>query len=94
MLKTHTFHYGKYRIHGCNGLNGCCDVPDSKDGQDQTLEMFILNGRTRRAFRNALHEALHAQGVPDQYLHDKDGFPSTHQVADFCWRWLEDRGIR
>ena len=86
-MKTHTFKHGTYRIEECNGLDGCCDVPD--DGTRPA--MLILAVRSFRAFHSAFHESCHAAGIPDKYVHDAEGYPTTQTQARFLWRWVRDR---
>lgn len=82
-MKTHTFRNGTYSVSEAGAIDGVCDIPD--DGKD-SLSMIILSGDSFRALNSALHEALHADGYPDKYLHDKEGYSDTERVARFLWR--------
>ena len=82
-VKTHTFKNGRYKIRHINQpILGVCDMPDENDN----LEMMIPDGNTFECFRTVLHEAMHASGIPDKYLHDKDGCCDIKQLAKFIWR--------
>jgi len=85
-VKTHTFKLGKYHIIEANGLDGVTDCPDEDKWENCKHEMFILEGNSFAALHCALHEALHAEGVTDDYLHDKDGYADTYRLAKFLWR--------
>ena len=77
-MRTHTFRHGKYDIEEANGLYGLCDVPsDSKK-----LRMIVLEGNTRLALNNSIHEMMHAEGVPDGLVHDM----TPDRIADALWR--------
>ncbi len=77
-VKTHTFRFGKYTIDEAPGLYGCCDVP----GMDHDLGMTLLSGSTCKALIIAIHEAMHAEGVPDRYVHDL----TPDRIGRFLWR--------
>lgn len=66
-------------------LDGYCDVPD-EPGREPKLGMCVIDGDDVRALNSQLHEALHAIGVPDRYLHDEDGNEATTSLARFIWR--------
>jgi len=91
-VKTHSFRLGKYRINLCSEIIGLCDIPD--DGKNQVLDMHILTGNSIKALNSALHEALHAEGVSDKFLHDKEGYEDTDRLARFLWRlgWRNKEG--
>jgi hypothetical protein len=80
MVKTHTFRLGKYDIEEARRIDGVCDVPGEGHG------MLILDGNDFKALNSALHEAMHAEGIPDRYLHDSDGCSDTERLARFLWR--------
>ena len=77
MVKTHTFRLGKYRIEEANGLDGCCDIPGDDD-----LGMIILEGNTLKALNTAIHEAMHAEDIPESIVHG--GAPD--RIARLLWR--------
>jgi len=80
-VKTHTFRLGTYHIEQDHGIEGICDVPPWGH-----KSMIILDGDDFRAFNCALHEAMHAEGIPDRYIHDGDGNSDTERIARFLWR--------
>ena len=80
-VKTHTFRLGKYHID-IDKCEGFCDVPD----QYTRLHMIILKDNGIKGLASALHEAMHAEGIPDKYIHDKDGYSDTERLARFLWR--------
>ena len=86
-MKTHTFLGGRYHIEYADRIDGVCDVAGV---DDDPLEMLILSGSDLRAFHSALHEALHAHGVPDRYIHDRDGCANTWSMARFLWRRVKE----
>jgi len=82
-VKTHTFRLGSYEIEEADRLEGVCDTPfDPKD----KLGMIVMSGNNFRALSSALHESMHADGIPDKYVHDKDGYSDTERIARFLWR--------
>ena len=81
MIKTHTFRFGKYQVAQASRIDGVCDTPN-----DDTKGMVILDGNDFRSLNSALHEAMHAEGIPDEYIHDKEGFSDTERIARFLWR--------
>lgn len=85
-IKTHKFNLGKYHIHECGGLEGVCDMPDREGWEGAQHDMHILEGRTLKALHSAIHEAMHAEAYPDVIIHDKDGYPTTQNIARFLWR--------
>jgi hypothetical protein len=81
-IKTHTFKLGRYYIEETDrGVLGMCEVPG---GRANSMYMFILSGKDKEALRVAIHEAAHAEGIPDKYL-DEDRDFSSH-LANFLWR--------
>ena len=79
-VKTHTFKLGKYYIDQSDPIYGLCDTPNNY----KRLHMIILDGDDLMALSSALHEAMHAEGISDKYLHgDKD---SSENIARFLWR--------
>jgi len=80
-MKTHTFRLGKYYIDE-DRCEGYCEQPSS----DNRLNMIIWKGNDYKALSSALHEALHAEGIPDKYLHKEDGTSDTERIARFLWR--------
>lgn len=80
-MKTHTFKLGKYQID-IDKCEGFCDIPDDYT----TLHMHILKDEGFKGLSSALHEGLHADGIPDKYLHKEDGTSDTERLARFLWR--------
>ena len=79
-VKTHKFKLGKYYIDFLDNLEGYCEVPSEVND----LNMLILGDKTIRALVSAIHEAMHAEGIPDKYLDgDRD---SAEHIARFLWR--------
>lgn len=76
-MKTHTFRLGRYHIEEANGLDGCCDVPG-----DDRLDMIVLKGNTLKALNTAIHEAMHAEDVPEFFVHGD----TPDRIARFLWR--------
>ena len=83
-VRTHSFGLGTYRIRLARRIDGICEIPGEDIGR--LPELTILSGNSIQALNSALHEGLHAMGVPDASLHDKDGFERTEAVAKFLWR--------
>ena len=81
-VRTHTFRLGKYTMREENGLLGMCDMPE--DGS-KGMELVYLQGNTRQALAVLIHEAMHAEGIPDRYI-DKGGDDSAERIADIAWR--------
>jgi len=78
-MRTHTFRHGKYNIHECSGLYGCCDTPETGC---KRKNMFIQEGNTRRALNTSIHEMMHAEGIPDSCVHGL----APDRIADALWR--------
>lgn len=83
-VRSHTFKLGKYVIEFTHGIEGVTDMPDGYDDDDK-YHMIILEGKSFRALHSAIHEAMHAEGIPSKYIHDKDGC-ATERIARFLWR--------
>ena len=104
-VKTHKFKLGKYNIDFTGKLYGDTVTPHGiKNGKpfnycwkDCKKTMWI--GITKSPLEDLdtiLHEALHAQGIPDKYLHDKNGDSETIMVSRFLWRlgYRNDGGVK
>lgn len=85
-MKTHTFRLGKYHISMCSRIDGVTDCPTKKKWKDQYKEILLIDGNDFKAFNAHLHEGLHAEGIPDKYLHDKSGCSDTERLTRFLWR--------
>lgn len=82
-IKTHTFRLGKYKIIQINEpIYGVCDIPD----EDDNLEMMIPAGNDLNSLQTALHEAMHADGIKDKYIHNEDGSCDVGRLARCLWR--------
>ena len=78
-VKTHTFKLGKYIIWDMH-ISGFCDEP--KD--DGKMYMLIEPGNSREALATAIHEAMHAQGIPAKYVDGEEDL--SENIARFLWR--------
>ena len=85
-IKTHTFRLGKYYIEFTDRIDGVTDTPDETSWEKCRHDMLLLNGGDLKALNSALHEAMHAEKIPDEYLHDKEGYSDTERIAKFLWR--------
>ena len=85
-MKTHKFNTGVYSIDSAYKIEGICDT-----GGEHSRSMIILDGSDFRAFSSAVHEGLHASGIPDRYVHNKDGCDNADRYARFLWRWIHER---
>ena len=81
-VKTHTFRLGTYEIEEARNIEGYCDIPDGY----YKLHMMIMGGNDFKALSSALHEAMHADGIPDKYVHDGIEISGTERIARFLWR--------
>ena len=80
-VRTQTFRCGRYTIDILPGpLAGICEKPDKA----KALYMLIPNDNTERDLCTIIHEAMHAEGVPDRLLDgDRD---SASAIAKLLWR--------
>jgi len=79
-IKTHTFGLGKFCIKESeSGLLGCCDTPSIQK------EMWILEGNTSKSLEVSVHEAMHAEGIPDRFLEIENN-DSGKRIGNFLWR--------
>ncbi len=94
-VKTHKFKLGKYKIEFVDKLYGYADAPHTfKDGkpinycwEDMSKEMWIIDtGNDYEELDTLVHEALHAEGIPDEFIHDKEGNSDTYRLSKFLWR--------
>jgi hypothetical protein len=81
-MKTHTFNGVKYNICFVEPIEGLTDDRTS----DEPVNMLVLKGNSIKALHSQLHEALHGIGVPDTFIHNKNGDYTTYDVARFLWR--------
>ena len=84
-MKTHTFKMGKFYLEYVNRIDGITELPDVK-GCPCKRSICIVNGGGYRELSTSLHEAMHADGIPDEYLHKRDGTSDTERIAKFLWR--------
>ena len=87
-VRSHKFHLGKYRIKEGRGWVGRADVPDNYN----TLRMEVLTGRSVEALACQIHEALHAEGCKDAFLHRAEGDPCEN-IARFLVRMGWERKV-
>jgi hypothetical protein len=76
--KTHTFRNKPYAVEVVQRIDGVCDTDE--DGPDVIM---ILDNKGLRGLDSALHEGLHALGIPTEYIHAENG---TWDLARFLWR--------
>jgi len=88
MLRTHTFKLGKYVISEGDGWVGSCDIPD----QYTTLRMQVQTGKSVKALSCQIHEALHAEGCHDKFVH-RDGVDPCDNIARFLVRMGWERKV-
>lgn len=79
-VNTHTFKLGKYYIEEDRDIEGLCDLPD----EYQKLRMLIMSGDDQKALASAIHESMHAEGIPTKYL--DDGYDPSVNIARFLYR--------
>jgi len=82
-MRSHTFRLGRYKVLECGRIDGVCDVPGT---EGEAMNMLILGSNDFKALNSALHEGMHAEGIPDKYLHNEDGCSDTERLARFLWR--------
>ena len=80
-VRSATFNGKKYKVSWTGWIGGVTDV----DGPGER-EILLIEGDEFKHFSSALHEALHAAGIPDKYLHQRDGDSKTDDIAKFLWR--------
>jgi len=83
-MKTHTFKLGKFILDFVDRIDGITDTPDVK-GEDNRYICIVESGGYRE-LSTVLHEAMHADGIPDCYLHKADDTSDTERIAKFIWR--------
>ena len=89
-VKTATFRLGKYHIDQIGEpLEGMCDVPNGHN----RLRMMIPDGQDLPSLSTIIHEAMHAEGIPDRYL-DGEFADASQRIAKFLWRlgWRRTAG--
>ena len=80
-VKTATFKLGKYKIHEDAPLLGICDIP-RKRGCKEDIGISILPGNSMKALVVVIEEAMHAEEIPDQYVHDG----GSDRIGRLLWR--------
>ena len=82
-VRTATFALGRYRVVEYDRILGSCDVPGDND-----LELAIMPGSSQQALAVLLEEMMHAEGIPDKYLHseDKNDQRPADRMARCAWR--------
>lgn len=86
MIRTHKFRLGKYQIMWF-AIEACCEVPDEGD---KSLAIMAPPVTDLHTFQVAMHEAEHADGLPDKVIHDKDGYPVYGGRHRFAWRIFKE----
>ena len=84
-IRTHSFKLGKYRILW-GAIEACCDTPSKKGDK---LALMTPQVKDYHTFSIAAHEAEHADGIPDNIIHTKDGYPNHGGRHRFMWRCLQ-----
>jgi hypothetical protein len=82
-MKTHSFNGEPYEIEVVDNLLGICI------SRHEAIMGKIIIEKSKKQIDEldtAIHEALHAIGIPDKYLHNKDGTGKVDDVARFIWR--------
>ena len=82
-MKSHTFRLGKFVLEFVDRIDGITDTPDPES--KCTRYICIVESGGYREFSTALHEAMHADGIPDEYMHKDDGTSDTERIAKFLW---------
>jgi hypothetical protein len=89
-VKTHTFKNGKYNVVFVRRIGGMCDVPkhapNYEEGDDKLEINIVLDNGSLQELDDTLHEGMHADGYPDEVIHDKEGYSDTRRLARFMWR--------
>ena len=87
-IKRHSFALGRYRIYWCR-VEACTDVPE---GPHTSSELAMLTPPVVdfHTFALAMHEAEHADGIPDSIIHDKGGYPIHGGRHRFAWRIIKE----
>jgi len=78
-VKTQTFKIGKVNIWQ-GKRDGWCDDPKRMD----VLEMGIPDGCDFKTLWTIVHEAMHAEQIPDKYLDQERD--ASYYVALLIWR--------
>ena len=83
-VRSATFKMGRYVIEELDGpIEGMCEVPGGP------LYMMIPKPTSAKKLAVILHEAGHAEGIPDKYLDgDRD---CMEPIARLVWRLLEEQ---
>ena len=80
-IKTATFKGKRYRMVFTDWIGGVTDTDEIG-----AKEIVLVHGDEFKHFATAMHEAMHAGGVPTKYLHKPDGDSDTDDMARFLWR--------
>ena len=84
-MKSHTFKLGKFTLQLVDRIDGITETPDIEGEYNRRI--CIVKSGGYRELSSALHEALHADGIHDDYLHKPDGTSDTERIAKFLWRY-------
>jgi len=81
-VRTHTFRAGRYKIDELDGpLEGVCELPD----ESENLYIMFPGASTCKALCTAIHEMMHAEGVPPKLLDTPDD-DSAERIGRLLWR--------
>ena len=84
---NHTFRLGTYEVEIVKSIGGICDTPsEGNSWEKEKKTMLITNKKGLSGLEIALHEGMHAEGIPDEYIHTKDGESDTSRLSRFLWR--------
>lgn len=56
---------------------------------DGATFLMIQDGVDIKAIDSLIHEAMHAMGIPDEYVHKDNGTTNTMDIAKFIQRWIK-----
>lgn len=81
------------KTHKFKGKTFAIDFDNFKNIYGLTCQsdtLVIQSGVELKAIDSLLHEALHAMGIPDSYLHKDDGSTNTLDLSKFVQRWIKE----
>ena len=88
-MRTATFRLGRYDIMEDAPLEGLCELPEALCKRKR-LAMSIQSGDSYKALVVALEEMLHAEQVPDKWVHS--GTPERLARALRAMGWRRVKG--
>ena len=89
-VKFHTFKLGKYRIVFEKRIDGFTMYPDEiidgkpvcYDWKSSEKEIWIVKSGILSELDTTLHEAMHAEGIPEEHIHNG----GSARLSRFLWR--------